>query len=227
MTTPPDATGTHRTRRTTMAPAPSRAAGRRLAVTVAVGLLCLVPAAPAAAHVLIETVEPNGDGTATLTFTFDHGCEGEPTDTMVVTMPDGVEALAADQPDGWTAETEPGSVRWEGEPVPDGDRAEFTLDVRVTGTVGQSFSFPTEQECAGEGAYQWTDTDPSGDYPAPTFVATAASLAETPVTPAAPATSQGSPPLPTGWLVAGVALLSVVVGGIGSRATRRHHRLTS
>jgi periplasmic copper chaperone A len=228
--TTPDDTGTHRVRRTGRTPAragrPSTA-GRRLVVTVAVGLLCLVPAAPAAAHVLIETVEPNGDGTATLTFTFDHGCEGEPTDTMDVTMPDGVEALAADQPDGWTADVEPGSVRWEGEPVPDGDRAEFTLDVRVTGTVGRSFSFPTEQECAGDGSYQWTDTDPSGDYPAPTFVATAASLAETTVTPATPAASQSGPPLPIGWLVAGVALVSLVAGAIGSRATRRHHRLTS
>jgi hypothetical protein len=99
--------------------------------------------------VLIETVEPNGDGTATLTFTFDHGCEGEPTDTMDVSMPDGVEALAAGAPDGWTAELEPGSVLWTGKAVPDGDRAEFTLDVRVTGTVGQSFAFPAEQRCAG------------------------------------------------------------------------------
>ena len=141
----------------------------------AVGILCLLPAAPAAAHVLIETVEPNGDGTSTLTFTFDHGCEGEPTDTLHVTMPEGVEALASGQPDGWTADVEPGSVSWDGEPVPDGERAEFTLDVRVTGTVGQSFSFPTEQGCPSGASYQWTDTDSSGDYPAPTFVATAAS----------------------------------------------------
>ncbi|WP_275002328.1 DUF1775 domain-containing protein [Promicromonospora iranensis] len=200
--------------------------GRRLATGVAVALLCLVPAAPAAAHVLIETVEPNGDGTATLTFTFDHGCEGEPTDTLEVSMPDGVEALAAGAPDGWTAELEPGSVLWTGKAVPDGDRAEYTLDVRVTGTVGQSFAFPTEQRCAGGGSYRWTDIDPSGDHPAPTFVATAASLAETPTMPAAPVAPAGSPSVPTGWLVAGAAVLSVIAGATGGRAARRHHRRT-
>jgi uncharacterized protein YcnI len=188
--------------------------------------MCLVPAAPAAAHVLIETVEPNGDGTATLTFTFDHGCEGEPTDTLKVTMPDGVEALAAGQPEGWTAELEPGSVRWAGKAVPDGDRAEFTLDVRVTGTVGQSFAFPSEQECAGDGSYRWTDIDPSGDYPAPTFVATAASLAEVPTAPSVPSTPAGGPPVPISWLVAGVAALSGIAGVAGGRAARRHHRAT-
>ncbi|MDR7381085.1 DUF1775 domain-containing protein [Promicromonospora iranensis] len=200
--------------------------GRRLATGAAVVLLCLVPAAPAAAHVLIETVEPNGDGTATLTLTFDHGCEGDPTDTLEVSMPDGVEALAAGQPDGWTAELEPGSVLWAGKAVPDGDRAEFTLDVRVTGTVGQSFAFPAEQRCAGGGSYRWTDTDPSGDHPAPTFVATAASLAETPTVPTTPAATAGSPPVPTAWLVAGIVLISVIAGAAGARLTRRHERLT-
>lgn len=205
---------------------PFAALGRRLAVAAAVLLLCLVPAAPAAAHVLIETVEPNGDGTSTLTFTFDHGCDGEPTDALEVTMPDGVEAVAAGQPDGWTAEVAPESVRWTGEPVADGDRAEFTLDVRVTGTVGHPFSFPTEQECAGSGSYQWTDADPSAEHPAPTFVATAATLTEVPATDAPPSTTASGVPVPTAWLVVGAALLSVLVGAGGSRSVRRHRRLT-
>ncbi|MFD6140542.1 hypothetical protein [Promicromonospora sp. NPDC060271] len=89
------------------------------------------------------------------------------------------------------------------------------LDVRVTRTVGQSFSFPTEQGCAGGGSYQWTDTDLSGDYPAPTFVATAASRAETLVTPATPATSAGTPPLPAGWLAAPDRVLARTTTGQG------------
>lgn len=197
-----------------------RAGLRSLLGVMAVGVLCLLPAAPAAAHVLIETVEPNDDGTATLTFTFDHGCEGEPTDTLHVTMPDGVEALAADQPDGWTADVEPGSVRWQGEPVPDGDRAEFTLDVRVTGTVGQSFSFPAEQVCPSGAGYEWTDTDPTGAYPAPTFVATAATLADTPAQ-AVPPTEAS--PIGTGPLVVGVLVVAVAAGVGGGWAVRRRN----
>ncbi|GAB3164269.1 hypothetical protein GCM10027059_20070 [Myceligenerans halotolerans] len=195
-----------------------RAGVRTLLGVIAVGVLCLLPAAPAAAHVLIETVEPNDDGTTTLTFTFDHGCEGEPTDTLHVTMPDGVEALTAGQPDGWGADVGPGYVHWEGEPVPDSERAEFTLDVRVTGAVGQSFSFPTEQGCSSGAAYSWSDTDPSGAHPAPTFVATAATLAEVPSRAAGPAeVSQ----VGTGPLVAGVLVAAVIAGAGGGWAARR------
>ena len=200
------------------------AVARRLLAVAAVSVLCLLPAVPAAAHVLIEMVEPNDDGTATLTFTFDHGCEREPTDTLRVTMPEGVEALAADQPDGWTGDVEPGSVSWEGEPVPDGERAEFTLDVRATGTPGQSFSFPTEQGCPSGASFQWTGTDHSSDYPAPTFVATAASLAAAPALPAGPAES---PPVGTGPLVVGVVLAAAITGAVGSRAARHHRRTNS
>ncbi|MBE1875660.1 DUF1775 domain-containing protein [Myceligenerans pegani] len=198
---------------------PPRVGARGLLSVLAAGVLCLLPAAPAAAHVLIETVEPNGDGTTTLTFTFDHGCEGEPTHMLHVTMPDGVEALAADQPGGWTADVGPGYVHWQGDPVPDGDRAEFTLDVRVTGTVGQSFSFPTEQGCPSGAAYEWTDTDPTAAHPAPTFVATAATLADTP----APAATDpaGTSQVGTLPLIAGIVATAVAAGAGGGWAARR------
>lgn len=194
---------------------------RRGLVALAVGALVVLPALPAAAHVLIETVQPHGDGTSTLTFTFDHGCDGEPTDALRVTLPDGVEALAAGQPDGWVSDVEDGTVSWAGEPVPDGERAAFTLDVRVTGEIGQAFVFPTVQECPSGASYAWTDTDPSGAHPAPTFVATAASLA-----PAAIPAPGGASPTPTGPLVAAVVLGSVVVGVAGGWSARRHARRT-
>ena len=144
-------------------------ASRLVAVAVTTGALAVLAVGPAAAHVLIETVEPHGDGTSTLTFTFDHGCDGEPTDALRVTLPEGVEALAAGQPDGWTSDVTDDAVAWSGEPVPDGERAAFTLDVRVTGEVGQAFVFPAVQECPSGASYAWTDTDPSGARPAPTI----------------------------------------------------------
>uniref|UniRef100_UPI0005BBAF6F DUF1775 domain-containing protein n=1 Tax=Cellulosimicrobium cellulans TaxID=1710 RepID=UPI0005BBAF6F len=179
-------------------PGPHRGA-RALLALAAAGALALLTAAPATAHVLIETVEPRGDGTSRLTFTFDHGCDGEPTDALRVTLPAGVEALEAGQPAGWTAEVTEDAVAWAGEPVPDGERAAFTLDVRVTGEPGQAFVFPTVQECPSGASYAWTDTDPAGARPAPTFVATAASLAPAPV-------AAGAAPTPTGPLVGAVVL---------------------
>ncbi|MBN0038904.1 DUF1775 domain-containing protein [Cellulosimicrobium cellulans] len=193
--------------------------GSRVAVALAAaGALAVLTAGPAAAHVLIETVEPHGDGTSTLTFTFDHGCDGEPTDALRVTLPEGVEALGAGQPDGWTSDVGADAVAWTGEPVPDGERAAFTLDVRVTGEVGQAFVFPAVQECPSGASYAWTDTDPSGARPAPTFVATAASLAPAPVVTAA------APPTPTAPLVAAVTVGAAVVGIVGGWSARRRLR---
>ncbi|MFD4991025.1 DUF1775 domain-containing protein [Cellulosimicrobium cellulans] len=197
----------------------ARRAPRLVAVAVTTAALAVLAAGPAAAHVLIETVEPHGDGTSTLTFTFDHGCDGEPTDALRVTLPEGVEALAAGQPDGWTSDVTDDAVAWSGEPVPDGERAAFTLDVRVTGDVGQAFVFPAVQECPSGASYAWTDTDPSGARPAPTFVATAASLASAPV-------AAGASPTPTAPLVAAVVVGAVVVGVAGGRASRRRVRAT-
>ena len=190
----------------------STAARPLVVLALAAGALAAT-AGPAAAHVLIETVEPRGDGTTTITFTFDHGCDGEPTSALRVTMPDGVEALGAGQPDGWEAELDPGAVSWAGEPVPDGERAAFTLDVRVTGEVGQAYVFPAVQECPSGASYDWTDTDPSGAHPAPTFVATAATLSG----PVAPA---GGAPTPLGPLVAGVVGASAVAGVAGALGVR-------
>lgn len=202
-------------------------ARRHLAVPVAAVLampaLLLVPAAPAAAHVIIESVEPRGDGTSRLTFTFDHGCEGgAPTDELRVSVPDGVDVLVAESPEGWSNESTADTVHWRGEPVPDGVRAEFILDVQVTGDVGQTFVFPTEQLCPSGGSYAWTDSEPSGARPAPRFVATTASLASESA-PASPAAS----PIRTAPLSAGVVLASVAVGALGAWAVRRHHRTTS
>lgn len=208
--------GPHRRGRAT------RAGGTALAVLTLATVAVAAAAGPAAAHVVVETVEPRGDGTATLTLTFDHGCDGEATYALAVAMPDGVEVLAAGQPEGWTSEVAGDAVRWEGDPVPDGERAAFTVDVRVTGEVGQSFVLPAEQSCPSGASYAWTDTDPSGAHPAPSFVATAATLAP----PTVPAPSSGADPTPLGPLLAVVVGTSVVAGAGGAWAARARSRRT-
>lgn len=190
--------------------------GRHGAASVLAGAFVALAAAPAAAHVLIESVQPNGDGSTTLTFMFDHGCAGEPTDDLHVTLPEGVVALAADQPEGWTAEVGPDAVQWSGTPVPHDVRATFVLDVRVTGEVGQSFVFPTEQGCTGGASYSWTGTDPSSAHPAPSFVATAASLSDRAISGPGAQSLTGTAPL-----VAGVLLAAAGAGTLGAWEVRR------
>jgi periplasmic copper chaperone A len=204
---------------------PRRAARATLGALGLAAAGVVLAAGPAAAHVVVETVEPRGDGTTTLTLTFDHGCDGEPTDALSVTMPDGVEALAAGQPEGWTSRVSDDAVSWEGDPVPDGERAAFTVDVRVTGEVGQSFVLPAQQSCPSGASHAWTDTDPSGAHPAPTFVATAATLAE-PTAPGGPGAAPGPAPTPLGPLVGVVVGVSVAAGAGGAWAVRARGRGT-
>ncbi|MBD8079618.1 DUF1775 domain-containing protein [Cellulosimicrobium arenosum] len=205
----------------TREPSPRRRAPRIVLGGLAAAALVLLPAVPAAAHVTVGSVEPNGDGTSRITFTFDHGCDGEATDAVRVTMPAGVEALAAGQPDGWTADVSADAVSWEGEPVPDGERAELTLDVRAEGEIGHTFVFPTEQECPSGEVLAWTDADPTGAYPAPTFVGTAATLAPASAAGAAPDAPAGGTSTPLGPLAVGVVVLAVAAGAAGGWAARR------
>ncbi|MFY1633960.1 DUF1775 domain-containing protein [Solwaraspora sp. WMMB335] len=164
--------------------------GRRLA-----GRLLLAPAlgavlagvaagglaTPAAAHTQLAGAQPNGAGATTLTFTFDHGCDTADTTELSVRMPEGaIAATATGQPPGWTAEVTPSRVDWAGPAIDDAQiaagAAEFSVLVRLTGAVGQTFWFPAVQRCADGSGYDWTGTEPDTERPAPSLVATAAVL---------------------------------------------------
>ncbi|MFE4466697.1 DUF1775 domain-containing protein [Oerskovia sp. NPDC056781] len=191
---------------------------RRARAAAALGLAALLTvtgAQVAAAHVLLETATPNGDGTTTLTFSFEHGCDGAPTTGLDVTLPAGVEAVSTVQPEGWAAEQEPGVVRWEGTPVADGTPARFELVTRVTGTAGQAFWFPTTQTCT-EGSYDWVDTDPAGAHPAPSFVATTATLAPQPIAPGGLDATSGPAGASLAQTLAAVAAASLAAATAGA-----------
>ncbi len=104
------------------------------------------PCTPASAHVLLATAQPNGDGTTTLTFTFDHGCGTAPTTELAVSLPSGITAVttaATIQPPGWSAQATTDQVSWTGPGVTTGHhQAEFAVVTRIVGTVGQTFQFP-------------------------------------------------------------------------------------
>ncbi|GIH23606.1 hypothetical protein Aph01nite_19160 [Acrocarpospora phusangensis] len=149
-----------------------RAAG----VALAAAVLVLLPAAPALAHVLLESAQPNGDGSVTLTFSFDHGCDGAPTEALVVRMPSGSSALSAGQPGGWRGAVKGNTVEWTGPGLADGTKASFTVRARLSGKVGAPLLFPTTQRCTGGKAYEWIGADDASQEPAPRLIATAAVL---------------------------------------------------
>ncbi|GIJ80940.1 Uncharacterized protein YcnI [Micromonospora phaseoli] len=133
--------------------------------------------APAAAHVEVAGAQPNGDGTATLTFGFDHSCDDSPTTEMVVTLPTGVTATATVTPGGWSAGVAGDRVTFTGAGLETG---ELGVTVRIVARPGDTLHFPALQRCADGGSYAWIDITADSEHPAPRLVATNAVLAAHP-----------------------------------------------
>jgi uncharacterized protein YcnI len=137
------------------------------------GLLLLL-AAPASAHVDVGPETAVAGSTTTLTFSFHHGKDGAATTALQVQLPDGASVVAVPAIDGWTSSVTDGVVSWTGGRVPDGTRAEFTIDVRLPPTAGTA-RFPTIQVTeAGELAWISPDEGEGEDQrPAPRVELTA------------------------------------------------------
>ncbi|CAN5389530.1 hypothetical protein BH09ACT10_BH09ACT10_05780 [soil metagenome] len=175
-----------------------------------VGVVALTPAA--SAHVLLDQAAPNGDGTVTLTFTFDHGCDASPTNHLEVSMPAGATALRAEGPSGWAAKVDTNKVTWSGAGIAPSSEGIFKLTARLEGEIGESLFFPTLQRCESGGSYDWKDLSSTSERPAPSLVATASVLSASTASTATVET--GGADLRT---VLVVLLAACVVAGIATR----------
>jgi uncharacterized protein YcnI len=149
------------------------------AVTVAV----LFVTSAATAHVVLESEEAPAGSTYKAVFQVGHGCEGSPTTSIRVQIPEGVIAVKPMPKPGWELATKQGEyaqaydyfgekltegvkeVAWTGGNLPDEWYDEFVLRVRLPeaapGTVVQ---FPVVQECV-EGAHRWIEVPAEGQDP--------------------------------------------------------------
>jgi len=152
-------------------------------------------AGAAFAHATLEQKEAAAGATTKITLRVPHGCSGEATHTVRLTLPDGFYAAKPMPKAGWDLSTEDGpyatpydnhgtemtsglrQVTWSGGHLEDGWYDEFT----VRGTFGKEIApgtvmfFPAVQDCAN-GSVDWTETSGSHDVPnpAPKITVTAA-----------------------------------------------------
>lgn len=209
------------------------AAAAVLAGTLACGAL-LAGTRPAAAHVTSGQTEAASGARTPVTFSFDHGCEGQPTTYLRIQIPDGVTDVTAEDPAGWTSSVTAQELRWDGGAVPDGETLPFVATMTIEAPEGTTIHFPTIQGCpdAEEAWIQIPDaTNPEPDRPAPSIVvggATAASLPSEPASDQAAATTAPPttrPPLEdspiasreveqsTSGLVVFIVVMVVIIGG--------------
>ncbi|MDZ5622904.1 YcnI family protein [Nocardioides sp. HM23] len=173
---------------------------RRIALPAAgaAGALALA-VAPASAHVTITPDTTAAGAHAVLTFSAGHGCDGSPTTTVAIDMPDQVYAVTPTRNPYWTVEKvmadldEPitdahgneitervDQVVYEARtPLPDGQRDTFELSLQLPDAAGETLVFPVVQTCE-EGENPWIETPAEGqdpeelEFPAPTVTITEA-----------------------------------------------------
>lgn len=189
--------GSNCTEDVTMTAQPARRA--RLAVGVATAaLLLLLIAAPASAHVTANPGEVTAGDHAVISLRVPHGCDGSPTTSVSVQIPDTVASVTPEFVPGWKVDTTTGplaepvevhgetvsegirEVTWSGgTPIPDGMFFDFGLTVLLPDEAGETLYFPTVQTCQ-QGETAWIEVPGEGqdghdlEAPAPAVTLTAA-----------------------------------------------------
>ena len=166
------------------------------AAAMLLALLALAPSVgPAIAHATLETAEASPDSTYKGVIRIPHGCKGEATNTVRVTIPEGVIAAKPMPKAGWTITIRKGhyakTYDYYGRPLSEGAQEivwsngalsndhydEFVFSARLAPDlpVGGTLYFPVIQECAN-GSERWVDIPAPGQdahslpHPAPQVV---------------------------------------------------------
>ena len=164
----------------------------RAALTAALMITTLaLHALPAAAHITLETRDYPADSTAKLVLKVPHGCEGAPTTSLRVRIPDNVLNVKPQPKAGWQLATVKGKlttpitgdhgetitesvreIQWSGGRLDDGFYDEFVFRAKLPDQPGATIYIPVVQECE-KGVNRWIETPEAGknrrDYknPAP------------------------------------------------------------
>jgi uncharacterized protein YcnI len=143
------------------------------------------------AHITLETRSAPAGTNYKAVMRVPHGCEGSPTVTIRIKIPDGVVHVKPMPKPGWTISTKRGKyaktyengegaklsegvleLTWSGGKLPDDNYDEFVFRVFITNDLpaGKSVWFPIVQECE-KGVERWIEIPAEGksrdDYEKP------------------------------------------------------------
>lgn len=157
----------------------------------------LAVSAPAAAHITLEVAEAPANSTFKAVLRVGHGCEGAPTTTVRVQIPEGIIVAKPMPKAGWEVQLVEGDyaqtydyygtevtsgvkeIVWTGGSLPDNFYDEFVFRARVTGFApGTQLPILVVQECGPDLAERWIEIPAEGqdpeslEYPAPILLIT-------------------------------------------------------
>ena len=147
---------------------------------ILVGAIVLA-AAPASAHISLETKPAAIGSSYKAVFAVPHGCKGSPTTKIRVQIPEGVIAVKPMPKAGWNVEAISGKytaeydyhgtklsegvkeVVWSGGKLPDHNYDEFVISTFLTAGLkpNTTLYFPVVQECE-QGISRWIDIPAEG-----------------------------------------------------------------
>lgn len=155
----------------------------RAALPAALFLAAATLAAPAYAHVTLETQEYPAGATAKLVLKVPHACGESPMITMRVRIPDDVLEVKPQPKAGWELSTTKGKlatpiqgdhgktitegvreIRWSGGRLPDDQYDEFAFRAKLPDRPGATIYIPVVQECE-MGANRWIEIPEPGKSP--------------------------------------------------------------
>jgi uncharacterized protein YcnI len=167
-------------------------------IALVAALAALAVPGVAQAHVFLEEDESPADGFPILEFVVPHGCDGSPTTSLTVQVPESVPSVTPEAVPGWDVSTKEGpkdevelfgetitkgvsEVTWTatGEPLADDQLLRFGAEAKLPATEGETVYFPTIQKCE-KGQTRWIQIPAEGESseeleePAPAVTLTAA-----------------------------------------------------
>ncbi|MCJ2132136.1 DUF1775 domain-containing protein [Methylobacterium sp. E-045] len=152
-----------------------------LRAELAAALVVIVSTSAAFSHATLQHREASPNASYRGVVQITHGCNGEPTNRVSVTIPEGVIGAKPMPKPGWTLTTEKGpyakaypyyhgdisegvkTITWSGGPLPDDQVDEFTFLARISDAFepGVTVYFPVEQDCT-RGTYHWSEIPSPG-----------------------------------------------------------------
>jgi len=151
---------------------------RLLACGITVALVGI--AYPVLGHVTSQPETGTAGSYFNLTFTVPHGCDGSPTVSLRIRVPEGVTGVKPQMKAGWnvtikmrkldppmkgergqTITETVDEVDWRGGPLPANLYDTFGLAMKLPENAGQTLYFPAVQECE-KGANRWIQIPAAG-----------------------------------------------------------------
>lgn len=119
---------------------------------------------PALAHIDPDPTEAQAGSRLSVGFTVEHGCDGSPTTSLDMRLPDGVADATPEAPQGWEGSVADNVVTFVGGPLPDDQELTFNVALTLPPTPDATIYFPFVQRCE-VGEIRWIDvpSDGSGD----------------------------------------------------------------